>query len=83
MSVSAGIVEDADLVLDLGAVLDDTVTALLSADPDAGEERHQVADTDVVERADGILDLGCQVAVNAADHELVELAYLLVPGERV
>jgi hypothetical protein len=47
-----------DLVLDLGAVLDDTVTALLSADPDAGEERHQVTDTDVVERADGILDLG-------------------------
>jgi hypothetical protein len=46
----------------------------VSADPDAGGEGHQVVYLDVLERADGILDLGRQVAVDAAGRELVELA---------
>src|SRR5580658_5881541 len=51
-------------------------------DVNAGEQGHQVADLDVLEGVDRVLDLVREVAVDAIGGELVELFDLVVPGER-
>src|ERR1700678_1781112 len=49
---------------------------------DASEYGHQIADLDVLERADRVLDLACEAAVDAIGRELVEFFDRVAPGER-
>ena len=51
-------------------------------DANAGEQCHEVFDLDLVERANSLLDLFGELAVDAAGGELVKLGARVVPGER-
>jgi hypothetical protein len=52
------------------------------ADANAGEQSCEVFDLDLVERANSLLDLFGELAVDAAGGELVKLGARVVPGER-